>query len=171
MWGKPVDTIVYPRDYSGPGSSAFQPLAFGSWLTVRSSVTGEDAGRVTIRQPIDVTDAARDAALPAPENGVYLACPVVVDVDRDALSDPRADVKLPEGDFRPPTSFDGDWPDPAGILLPGYPRRHDLTGLDEDDRFTYYEIFDVSPETADGGQCTVWLTAAEDASWGSPWED
>lgn len=172
MWGTPVDR-VYARDDSGAGFSPDESLAFGSWLTLQSTVTDADAVRITIREPIDVTEAARDASLPPPVNGAYLACPVHAMVDRDALAFPGEQVALPEGAFRPNAD-----PLPIGHRsrpvrqFPGYPGLADLTGLGTDDSFAYHEIFDVPAESVREGRCVLSMStpsgAAQSAHWGPP---
>lgn len=172
MWGIPVDR-VYARDDSGAGFSPDESLAFGSWLTLQSTVTDADAVRMTIREPIDVTEAARNASLPPPVNGAYLACPVHALVDRDALAFPGEQVALPWGAFRPNADSSPRVFTRLQVgQVPGYPELGDLTGLGTEDSFIYYEIWDVAAESVKEGRCVLGLSppsgAAQFAHWGPP---
>jgi len=154
------------RIYWGAAIEEFIPAAdratYGSWVDLTSTVTGENAARMRVDRPVDVTAAADAASVPRPANGAYFACHVTVEVDRSALADPNADFRFPDMIYMIPEGASVDSPTfAADHVIPGHPTVEDLASADSATTFNYDYVFEAPPSLGPDGACVVMLAEAE----------
>lgn len=154
------------RIYWGAGIEEFIPEAdratYGSWVDLTSTVTGENAARIRVDRPVDVTDAADAASVPRPANGAFFACHVTVEVDRSALADPNTDFRFPDMIYTIPEGASVESPTfAADHVIPGYPTVKELASADSATTFEYDYVFEAPPSLGPDGSCVVMLAESE----------
>ena len=158
----------YATELGAQGASS-APLPFETKVSMSQTATQLPAMSMTVGRPVDATQAAADASVSPPEQGVYLAVAVTyADPGEQAFS----------CGFSPafPSSW---WLSDAGeefelatVSIPDFPTLEDGGIADPTgDSLVYYDIFDVSPAAAAGGSYyTVLLTpeaSQQFVSWGA----
>lgn len=157
-WGAPSDGL-YVRD---PASSS-QPHPYGTSLVLQSKVTDRDVLRVTVQAPIDVTDAVRNAGLPPPKYGAYLAIPVsAAMLDPSAIAAPGGYIDYPQGRFSLGRTSHGPGAGEAESPrspIPGYPTLAAVDATHFSGEIHYFEIFDAAAGDAIDGAYRLGLYA------------
>ena len=153
----------------GAEAAGSAPLPFETKVPMSQTATQLPAMSMTVGRPVDVTQAAADASVPAPEQGVYLAVAVTyADPDEQAFSCL----------FSPafPSSWwladSGEEFELATVSIPDFPTLEEGGIADPSgDSLVYYDIFDVTPTAVAGGSYyTVLLTpeaSQQFVSWGA----
>ncbi|MGU3646980.1 hypothetical protein ACLBXX_18635 [Microbacterium sp. C23T] len=169
-----LDSVTQPYDVYLSGeehiSSTEHPLAYGTEVRLTSIGTHEPAIEVMASQPIDVTARARDAGLPVPINGAYIAVPVAVHaLDEAGFTDENGVHVLPEGQW---TAGARARSDPVQLSLEGFPTRVQLRESG-DPHGRFYDFFDVPADDPTGGVYSwrlEWVLNSDrqNAFWGDP---
>ncbi|WP_426324533.1 hypothetical protein [Microbacterium sp. E-13] len=128
-----IDTLTEPS------------FPYGRSVTVAptGATDPRDIAIFTVDDPVDVTDKA---AAP-PQKGVYVAVPITMEAT------PGGGLECFSWNAPPSYWFvyDGQGPGYTQVSIPGYPTIEDGGRDNGDGTFTYYDIFDVSPEDVSNG--------------------
>lgn len=160
----PYPSLSVP-EFGAEGTTLTEPLAPGTTVTIHDDTAGEDVWELTAGPFEDITAAAATTSEESPSYGAFLAVPI----ELTNLSDQTID--LAENYPYLPYSFldvgDGTVAELAYIYDPTfYPGAWDLDAIEPGETVSYYEIFDIAPETVATSTYVIELDSFQQVHWG-----